>query len=75
MRDFSFTLDPSEDIDDYLARWDKELAELQSTGLTIQGNGPDGDEPARAYLLDPEDPTGPIVQVFHTIPLTEVAGE
>lgn len=66
VRDFRFVLDPSEDIDDYMARWDKELTELQATGLTIAGQGPDGDEPVRAYLLDETDPTGPIVQVYRT---------
>lgn len=69
MREFRFTSDPAEDIDAYMARWDKELLELQASGHTIQGTGPDGDEPVRAFLLDEADLAGPIVMVYRTVAL------
>ena len=47
VREFRFQVDPTEGPDERDARWDKELLELASQGLAIQGVGPDGDYPIR----------------------------
>jgi len=44
---FRFQVDPTEGPEARDTRWDKELLELASQGLTIQGVGPDGDYPIR----------------------------
>lgn len=47
VREFKFEVFPRETSEERDIRWDKELAELQLEGLTIQGVGPDGDYPIR----------------------------
>lgn len=53
------------------ARWDKVLCNLQSSGRTILGTGPDLDWPIRYELVDESDPFGAFYEVFDTIPLPE----
>lgn len=73
---FRFLVDPSEDHEAREHRWDAALLQLQATGLTIQGTGPDGDFPLRYEFPDgksieetslPLD--GPFVEVYDTVPL------
>lgn len=79
VKEWRFQVDPAEGIEAREVRWDKELAELQAEGLTIQGVGPDGDYPIRYdFALDGSlsfdewwkgNPSTPWFEVYNTIPL------
>ena len=71
--EFRFPVDPLESWEDRETRWDKELTELQSTGLTVAGLGPDGDYPTRYEFPDGKSVNetdlpldGPFVEVYET---------
>ena len=74
--EFKFLVDPAESDEEREARWDKELGQLQSTGYTVSGVGPDGDWPIRndppegkSWTEFWQDPTQPFVEVYNTVPL------
>ena len=66
--DYRFTVDPKETEDSRNVRWDKQLLELQATGYTTKGCGPDGDYPLR-YEPNPYDLGGPFVEIYEIVPL------
>lgn len=68
MSEFKFVVDPCEDEGDRETRWDKALLELQSSGYTIRGTGPDGDEPIR-FETDESDLAGPYTEVYEVVSL------
>lgn len=81
--EFRFQVFPSEDLVSREIRWDKELAELQSQGKTVQGVGPDDDYPIR-YDFDAEgtmtfdewwkgNPDTPWFEVYNLVALNEEA--
>jgi len=79
-REFKFVVDPLEDDGARETRWDKELTELHSQGLTIEGVGPDGDWPIRNEPDEGQswsdfwaDPTGKFIEVYNLVPLERVA--
>lgn len=73
VREYRFTVDPKETEDSRNVRWDKQLLELQATGYTIKGCGPDGDYPLR-YEPNPYDLGGPFVEIYEAVPLATQDG-
>ena len=79
VKEWRFQVDPTEGMEAREVRWDKELGELQSQGLTIEGVGPDGDYPVRYDFNEAGDlsfdewwkgnPSTPWFEVYNTIPL------
>lgn len=71
--DFFFLVIPGEDTLLREARWNKVINNLQSSGQTILGVGPDLDWPVRYELADDNNPFGPFYEIFHVVTLEESA--
>lgn len=66
---FQFLVVPGEGDHLREARWDQDMAVLQSRGLTILGTGPDLDWPLRYELLDESNPAGSFYEIYDVVPL------
>lgn len=79
--EFRFKVIPTEDLVTREERWDVELTKLQSTGLTVQGVGPDGDYPVRYDFAEDGSLSfdewmqgnvdAPWFEVYNTVPLEQ----
>ena len=69
--DFLFLVIPGEGDAIREARWNKVLCNLQRSGKTILGTGPDLDWPVRYELADESNPFGPFYDVFEVVTLEE----
>lgn len=79
--EFRFKVIPTEDLVSREERWDREIQQLQATGLTVQGVGPDGDYPIRYAFAEDDslsfdewwkgNPETPWFEVYNTVPLEQ----